>query len=87
MTFRPCYFRFSQFFISPTFDEDSTSREVEAVNSENEKNIMTDVWRNFLIDKATCNQNHDYFKFPVGKFKLNLYVKYYLNKTKCFKTG
>ena len=67
-TLQPCDFRFSQFFISPTFDENSTSREVEAVNSENEKNIMTDVWRNFLIDKATCNPNHDYSKFPVGKF-------------------
>ena len=82
MTFRPCYFRFSQFFISPTFDEDSTSREVEAVNSENEKNIMTDVRRSYQIDKATCNQNHDYSKFSTGNRVLNFYAVFFFKHDK-----
>jgi len=58
--------QFSQFFISPTFNEDSTSREVKAVHSEHEKNVMSDYWRADSVDKAVCNQTHDYAKFGTG---------------------
>lgn len=37
--------RFSQFFISPLFTESATLREINAVHSEHEKNLATDVWR------------------------------------------
>ena len=37
--------RFSQFFLSPLFTESATDREVNAVNSEHEKNIPNDTWR------------------------------------------
>ena len=37
--------RFSQFFCAPLFTESATEREVNAVNSEHEKNIPNDTWR------------------------------------------
>ena len=59
--------RFAQFFISPTFNENSVEREVNAVNAENDKNMKTDVWRDFTVECATCDRNHDYSKFGTGE--------------------
>jgi insulysin len=36
---------FSRFFIDPLFNENSVQREINAVNSEHEKNINDDNWR------------------------------------------
>jgi len=58
--------RFSQFFLSPLFTESATEREVNAVNSEHEKNIPHDTWRSNQIEKSTANPNHDFFKFGTG---------------------
>ena len=45
--------RFSQFFLSPLFTESATEREVNAVNSEHEKNIPNDTWRiNQVVQKS-----------------------------------
>jgi len=37
--------RFASFFKCPLFDEDSTAREMKAVDSENSKNLQSDMWR------------------------------------------
>jgi insulysin len=37
--------RFSQFFISPLFDQNCTDREMKAVDSEYNLNIQQDCWR------------------------------------------
>ena len=58
--------RFSQFFLSPLFTESATDREVNAVNSEHEKNIPNDTWRINQIEKATANPKHDFYKFGTG---------------------
>ena len=58
--------RFSQFFLSPLFTESATEREVNAVNSEHEKNIPNDTWRINQIEKATSDQSHDFAKFGTG---------------------
>ncbi|KAK4883510.1 hypothetical protein RN001_006829 [Aquatica leii] len=58
--------RFAQFFISPLFTESATERELNAVHSEHEKNIASDVWRLDQLDKATCNPKHPYHKFGTG---------------------
>ncbi len=39
------FLSFAQFFISPTFHESSTDREINAVDSENQKNLQSDPWR------------------------------------------
>ena len=43
--------RFSQFFLTPLFTESATDREVQAVNSENEKNLASDPWRQQQLER------------------------------------
>ncbi|XP_030424790.1 insulin-degrading enzyme isoform X2 [Gopherus evgoodei] len=63
--------RFAQFFLCPLFDENCKEREVNAVDSEHEKNLMNDVCRLFQLEKATGNPNHPFSKFGTGnKFTL-----------------
>nr|CAB3255240.1 insulin-degrading enzyme [Phallusia mammillata] len=64
--------RFSKFFICPLFDASCTDREVNAVHSEHEKNVMSDAWRLQRIVKATSDPTHPYAKFSTGnKFTLD----------------
>ncbi|KAM9366027.1 insulin-degrading enzyme isoform 2-T2 [Pholidichthys leucotaenia] len=63
--------RFAQFFLCPLFDESCKDREVNAVDSEHEKNLMNDSWRLFQLEKATGNLNHPFSKFGTGN-KLTL---------------
>ncbi|XP_006630449.2 insulin-degrading enzyme isoform X1 [Lepisosteus oculatus] len=63
--------RFSQFFLCPLFDESCKDREVNAVDSEHEKNLMNDAWRLFQLEKATGNPSHPFSKFGTGN-KLTL---------------
>ncbi|KAK0078471.1 hypothetical protein PV325_002451, partial [Microctonus aethiopoides] len=58
--------RFSQFFLSPLFTESATELEINAVNSEHEKNIADDVWRAKQLDMSSANPNHPYSKFGTG---------------------
>ncbi|XP_051778792.1 insulin-degrading enzyme isoform X2 [Erpetoichthys calabaricus] len=58
--------RFAQFFLCPLFDESCKDREVNAVDSEHEKNLMNDAWRLFQLEKATGNPNHPFSKFGTG---------------------
>lgn len=62
-----CVSRFAQFFLCPLFDESCKDREVNAVDSEHEKNLMNDAWRLFQLEKATGNPNHPFSKFGTGK--------------------
>ncbi|KAH9461095.1 hypothetical protein Pst134EA_017404 [Puccinia striiformis f. sp. tritici] len=61
--------RFSQFFISPTFTESCTDREIKAVDSENSKNLQNDQWRLFQLDKSTSDPNHHFWRFGTGNLK------------------
>lgn len=61
--------RFAQFFLCPLFDESCKDREVNAVDSEHEKNLMNDAWRLFQLEKATGNPSHPFSKFGTGNLK------------------
>ncbi|XP_073452147.1 insulin-degrading enzyme isoform X1 [Aquarana catesbeiana] len=63
--------RFSQFFLAPLFDENCKDREVNAVDSEHEKNLMNDAWRLAQLEKVTGNPKHPFSKFGTGN-KLTL---------------
>ncbi|XP_034408413.1 insulin-degrading enzyme-like [Cyclopterus lumpus] len=63
--------RFAQFFLCPLFDETCMDRELNAVDSEHEKNLMNDGWRLFQLEKATGNPDHPFSKFGTGN-KLTL---------------
>lgn len=61
--------RFSQFFISPLFSKSCKDREIKAVDSENKKNLQSDLWRFYQLDKLTSNVNHPYNGFSTGNFE------------------
>ena len=58
--------RFSQFFQTPLFTESATAREVNAINSEHEKNLQADFWRQDQLIKLRADPAHPYAKFGTG---------------------
>lgn len=58
--------RFGSFFSSPLFTESSTERELNAIESENSKNLQSDSFRLYQMDKARANQDHPFSKFFTG---------------------
>ena len=58
--------RFSSFFISPLFTESATDRELNAVDSENSKNLQDDGRRELQIKKHLSHPNRLYRKFGTG---------------------
>ncbi|CAL9729259.1 A-factor-processing enzyme [Monosporozyma unispora] len=58
--------RFSGFFTGPLFNKESTDKEINAVDSENKKNLQNDLWRFYQLDKSLTNLNHPYHKFSTG---------------------
>ncbi|KAL2641367.1 hypothetical protein R1flu_008954 [Riccia fluitans] len=58
--------RFAQFFICPLFAADATSREIKAVDSENSKNLTTDVWRMNQLSRHLSSKDHPFHKFGTG---------------------
>lgn len=57
---------FGQFFISPLFNKDSVYREMNAVDSENSKNLNNDYWRIDQLVRSFGNKNHPFSKFGTG---------------------
>lgn len=82
---------FSRMFAEPLFDINYMNKEIDAVNSEAEKNLNSDAWRKRQVLKSISNPKHPYFKFSTGnnetlrgispqmlnKKLKNLYEKYY----------
>ena len=58
--------RFGSFFSAPLFSEGATGRELNAIESENSKNLQSDVFRIYQIEKSRANQDHPYSKFFTG---------------------
>lgn len=58
--------RFAQFFLEPLFDPSCTEREIRAVDSEHKKNLQSDMWRSFQLEKSLCDPSHAYSKFGTG---------------------
>ena len=57
---------YSQFFVAPLFSASGVEREINAVNSENAKNLNTDSWRISQTLKLRNNQLHPIAKFGTG---------------------
>jgi len=58
--------RFSQFFIKPLFTEEFTNKELNAVHSEHQKNLLSDVWRERHLFKSTTTPGSVFSKFSTG---------------------
>ncbi|EDK46772.1 conserved hypothetical protein [Lodderomyces elongisporus NRRL YB-4239] len=61
--------RFAQFFISPLFSKTCKDREINAVDSENKKNLQNDDWRLYQLDKMFSNPDHPYNGFSTGNYQ------------------
>ncbi|GJJ71266.1 insulysin [Entomortierella parvispora] len=61
--------RFAQFFISPAFSENCKDRELRAVDSEHKKNLQSDSWRLFQLEKNLSNPEHPYSNFGTGNLE------------------
>nr|XP_043635707.1 insulin-degrading enzyme-like 1, peroxisomal [Erigeron canadensis] len=60
--------RFAQFFIKPLMSADATTREIKAVDSENQKNLLSDPWRMNQLQKHLSAEGHPYHKFSTGNW-------------------
>ena len=60
---------FSSFFINPLFTDTATNREINAVDSENTKNIQSDMWRQFQLFKSLALPEHPFNSFSTGNLK------------------
>jgi insulysin len=58
--------RFAQFFVEPLFLESTLDRELRAVDSENKKNLQSDIWRLHQLEKSLSNPAHPYCHFSKG---------------------
>lgn len=58
--------RFGSFFTDPLFTETATGRELNAIESENSKNLQSDIFRLYQVEKSRSNSNHPYSKFYTG---------------------
>ena len=57
---------FAAFFTCPLFTEAATLRELNAVDSENTKNLQSDMWRQYQLLKSLAKPNHPFSKFSTG---------------------
>lgn len=58
--------RFGSFFSCPLFTESSTLKELNAIESEHAKNLQSDIFRLYQIEKSRANSQHPYSKFYTG---------------------
>ncbi|KAI8825830.1 Metalloenzyme, LuxS/M16 peptidase-like protein [Fimicolochytrium jonesii] len=61
--------RFAQFFITPLFAESCTEREMNAVDSEHKKNLQSDNWRLYQLEKDLSSPGHPFRKFGTGNLE------------------
>ncbi|KAI9822691.1 MAG: Insulinase (Peptidase M16) [Pycnora praestabilis] len=61
--------RFAQFFIAPLFLSTTLDRELNAVDSENKKNLQNDLWRLNQLNKSFSNPRHPYSHFSTGNLE------------------
>ena len=57
---------FAQFFLCPLFTESMTARELNAVDSENSKNLQNDAWRLQQLHRWAASSDHPFSKFGTG---------------------
>ena len=61
--------RFGSFFSGPLFTESATGRELNAIDSENAKNLQNDIFRLYELEKDRVNSDHPFSKFFTGNKK------------------
>lgn len=67
--FSEAMLRFGSFFSGPLFTESATGRELNAIDSENAKNLQNDIFRLYELEKDRVNSDHPFSKFFTGNKK------------------
>ncbi|KAJ0360313.1 hypothetical protein COL26b_014108 [Colletotrichum chrysophilum] len=62
--------RFAQFFIEPLFLESTLNRELHAVDAEQKKNLQSDEWRLYQLEKSLSNPKHPFCHFATGNLEV-----------------
>jgi insulysin len=60
---------FACFFTCPLLSPDATDREMNAVDSENSKNLQSDSWRRFQLLKSLARPDHPINSFSTGSLE------------------
>jgi insulysin len=60
---------FAQFFICPLFSKSSVDREMNAVDSENKKNLQSDMWRYYQLLQNESNPESTLNRFATGNLE------------------
>ena len=60
---------FSHFFIDPLFKEEKVASELNAVNQEHQKNILSDEWKLWQLLKNISNPGHPFSQFNTGNLE------------------
>jgi len=61
--------RFAQFFIAPLFTANSTYGEINAVNSEYDKDLNDPGWKLWQLLKNVSNPKHPFSRFNIGSIR------------------
>ncbi|RZC77506.1 hypothetical protein C5167_001684, partial [Papaver somniferum] len=61
--------RFAQFFIKPLMSANATMREIKAVDSENQKNLLSDSWRMSQLQQHLSAEGHPELGYIRGSSK------------------
>ncbi len=93
-TIRPSLFNkslemFGHMFINPLLTMSSIKKEINSVDSEHHKNLLSDDWRALQVLKKACNTNNPFSNFSTGNFEtlnipnirnklLNFFDTYYI---------
>ena len=83
--------RFADFFVSSLFSENSVNKEINAIDSENKKNVNNDVWRLYQLMNSESNSKSPFNHFSSGNLQtlqkddvrdklLEFYRKYYTSE-------
>ena len=67
--FEPALDRFAQFFVAPRISKDGVGREMKAVDSENSKNLSSDLWRSMQLWRHVSKEDHPFHKFGTGNLE------------------
>ena len=66
--FSEAFAMFSDMFDQPLLNMDLMEKEINAVNSENNKNLQQDNWRQRQVLRTLANEEHPYSRFTTGNF-------------------
>jgi secreted Zn-dependent insulinase-like peptidase len=76
--------RLVEFFITPTFDKEYIQKEIQAVHSEHQKNLLSEPRRGLAVLKELSNPDHPFSQFHTGNLETLSNIPDVENQVKLF---